>query len=140
MCGDLCKTLEGRKKGNRYMFDWESGINLISKCVSKEQNMTELPLVIVSSPSLPEHKKGQIEENFVEVLFCNNIFSSNKLSSNKPMYLFLNYSVYIGSKKENILETLLWISTFLLINPRPHNNSHVPEYKCSKSYESPDIF
>lgn len=28
------------------MFDWESGINLISKCVSKEQNwtsMTELP-------------------------------------------------------------------------------------------------
>lgn len=113
MCGDLCKTLEGRKKGNRYMFNWESGINLISKCVSKEQNMTELPLVIVSSPSLP---------------------------SNKPMYLFLNYSVYIGSKKENILETLLWISTFLLINPRPHNNSHVPEYKCSKSYESPDIF
>lgn len=56
------------------------------------------------------------------------------------MHLFLNYSVYIGSKKENILETLLWILTFPLINPRPHNNSYVLEYKCRKSYESLDIF
>ena len=34
------------------------------------------------------------------------------------MYLFLNYSVYIGMNKENILETL-WILTCLLLNPRP---------------------
>lgn len=34
------------------------------------------------------------------------------------MYLFLNYSAYTGTKKENFLETL-WILTCLLLNPRP---------------------
>lgn len=66
--------------------------------------------------------------------------SSNKSSSHKPTYLFLNYSVYIVTKMENILETLLWILTFLLLNPRPGNRSHVLGHKCGKSHESLDFF
>lgn len=72
------------------MFNWESGINLISKCVSNEQNwtnMTELPLAIVSSPFLPEHKKGQVEENFVDIFLYNNTFLViNYLVTNQCIY------------------------------------------------------
>lgn len=45
------------------MFNWESDINLISKCVSNEQNwpqMNVLPLMVVSSPILAECKKGLV--------------------------------------------------------------------------------
>lgn len=41
------------------------------------------------------------------------------------MYVFLNYFVYIVTKKENILQTLLWILTFPLLIPNSRDNSHV---------------